>query len=208
MDCVKACPHDNIGLMPVPPTPASARIDVTALVLVVVIAAYANAWWMVAQPGKYAPLLAMLAVVPLVAAGARFQKDLFCRFSLALLPLGLAMWAAHLLFHLFTAWASLGPVLHQAAADFHWHFLLPPQWGMELPLLSAHSVLSLQLLLLDAGLLFTLYLGWRRALEWATRPGRAVLLLLPWATMVAAVYAAGVWILLQPMQMRGMIMNP
>jgi hypothetical protein len=56
--------------------------------------------------------------------------------------------------------------------------------------------------------LFTLYLGWRRALEWAARPSRAVLLLLPWATTVAAVYAAGIWILLQPMQMRGMIMNP
>jgi hypothetical protein len=118
------------------------------------------------------------------------------------------MWAAHLLFHLFTGWASLGPVAHQAAADFHWHFLSPPQWGMELPLLSAHAVLSVQLLLLDAGLLFTLYLGWRRALEWAARPSRAVLLLLPWATTVAAVYAAGIWILLQPMQMRGMIMNP
>jgi cytochrome c oxidase assembly factor CtaG/ferredoxin len=208
MDCVKACPHDNIGLFAMAPPPATPRIDVAALVLVVVIAAYANAWWMVAQPGKYAALLAMLAVLPLIAAGARFKKVLFCRFSQALLPLGLSMWAAHLLFHLFTGWASLGPVLHQAAADFHWHFLSPPQWGMELPLLSAHAVLSLQLLLLDAGLLFTLYLGWRRALEWAARPSRAVLLLLPWATMVAAVYAAGVWILLQPMQMRGVIMNP
>jgi hypothetical protein len=56
--------------------------------------------------------------------------------------------------------------------------------------------------------LFTLYLGWKRALEWASRPSRAVLLVLPWVTTVAAVYAAGIWILLQPMQMRGMIMNP
>jgi cytochrome c oxidase assembly factor CtaG len=56
MDCVKACPHDNIGLFAVaPPAPVSPRIDITALALVVVIAAYANAWWMVAQPGKYAP---------------------------------------------------------------------------------------------------------------------------------------------------------
>ena len=208
MDCVKACPHDNIGLFAVAPAPASSRIDIAALALVVVIAAFANAWWMVATGDKYAALLAMLAVVPLLAVGARFKRDQFCRFSLALLPLGLAMWAAHLLFHLFTGWASLGPALHQAAADFGWHILSPPQWGIELPLLSAHSVLSLQLLLLDAGLLWTLYLGWRRALVFAARPGRAVLLLLPWATMVAAVYAAGVWILLQPMQMRGMIMNP
>ena len=44
--------------------------------------------------------------------------------------------------------------------------------------------------------------------QWAARAGRALLLLLPWATIVAGTYAAGVWILLQPMQMRGMIMNP
>ena len=69
-------------------------------------------------------------------------------------------------------------------------------------------MLSVQLLLLDAGLLLTLYLGWRLAQQWATTAGRAVLLLLPWATTVAVGYAAGVWILLQPMQMRGVMMNP
>jgi hypothetical protein len=115
------------------------------------------------------------------------------------------MWAAHLLFHLITGWATLGPALHQAATDFGWHFLGPAQWGMELPLLPANSMLSLQLLVLDAGLLLTLYLGWRLAQQWSAR---ALLLLLPWASIVAGTYAAGVWILLQPMQMRGMIMNP
>jgi cytochrome c oxidase assembly factor CtaG len=208
MDCVKACPHDNIGFFALAPAPAApSRIDIAALALVVVIAAYANAWWMVAQSGKYAALLFMVAVVPIVALAARFNKERFCRFSLALLPLGMAMWAAHLLFHLFTAWASLNPALHQAAADFGLHLLSSPQWGRELPLLPANTVLSIQLLLLDAGLLWTLYLGWRRTQQWAARSSDAVLLLLPWAALVAAVYAAGVWILLQPMQMRGMIMN-
>jgi len=136
------------------------------------------------------------------------RREVFCRFSQALLPLGLAMWAAHLLFHLFTGWATLGPAIHQAGADFGWHFLAPPHWGMELPLLPANTMLSVQLLLLDAGLLLTLYVGWRLSQQWAARPSRAVLLLLPWATTVAVVYAAGVWILLQPMQMRGMMMNP
>jgi hypothetical protein len=32
--------------------------------------------------------------------------------------------------------------------------------------------------------------------------------MLPWATMVAVAYAMGVWIMLQPMQMRGVMMNP
>ncbi len=56
---------------------------------------------------------------------------------------------------------------------------------MELPLLPANNMLSVQLLVLDAGLLLTLYLGWRLAQQWAARAGRALLLLLPWATIVA-----------------------
>ena len=227
MDCVKACPHDNIGLFAVPPVrdllrdPVrssmgrfSSRIDIAALVLVVVLAAYANAWLMVAPVGKYIALLVLFAVVAAVVLGLAVKRihpkkrEIFCRFSQALLPLGLAMWAAHLLFHLFTGWATLGPALHQAGADFGWHLLAPAQWGMEQPLLAADTTLSLQLLVLDAGLLLTLYLGWRLAQQWAASAGRAVLLLLPWATTVAVAYAAGVWILLQPMQMRGMIMNP
>lgn len=227
MDCVKACPHDNIGLFAVPPVrdllrdPVrssmgrfSSRIDIAALVLVVVLAAYANAWLMVAPVQKYIALLVLFAVVAAVALGLAVKRihpkkrELFCRFSQALLPLGLAMWAAHLLFHLFTGWVTLGPALHQAGADFGWHLLAPAHWGMEQPLLSADTTLSLQLLVLDAGLLLTLYLGWRLAQQLAASAGRAVLLLLPWATTVAVAYAAGVWILLQPMQMRGMIMNP
>jgi cytochrome c oxidase assembly factor CtaG/polyferredoxin len=226
MDCVKACPHDNIGLFPVAPVSDvlrdpvrssigrfSSRIDIAVLALVVVITAFVNAGLMVTSSvlGKYVALLVLVAVVAsalLVYLAQRShltRRELFCRFSHALLPLGLAMWSAHLLFHLITGWATLGPALHQAAADFGWHFLGPAQWGMELPLLPANSMLSIQLLVLDAGLLLTLYLGWRLAQQWSAR---ALLFLLPWAAIVAGTYAAGVWILLQPMQMRGMIMNP
>ncbi len=227
MDCVKACPHDNIGLFTVAPVrdvlrdPVrssigrfSSRIDLAVLALVVVLGAFANAALMVTPAGKYVSLLIPVAVLVAVVMGfaARrshpSKRELLCRLSQALLPLGLAMWVAHLLFHLFTGWGTLGPALHQAGADFGWHLLSPPQWGMGSPLLPPNTVLSIQLLVLDAGLLMTLYLGWRLAQQWAARRGPAVLLLLPWASMVAAAYAAGVWILLQPMQMRGMIMNP
>jgi cytochrome c oxidase assembly factor CtaG/polyferredoxin len=252
MDCVKACPHDNIGLFAVPPVrdvlrdpvrssmgKFSSRIDIAILVLVVVFAAFANAGVMVTPVasrlsglGDSLGLVALLlfsgavAAVLLVAdfAGlglSRFasgghskprsgpsRREIFCRFSQALLPLGLAMWTAHLLFHLSTGWTTLAPAIHQAGADFGWHLLAPPRWGMALPLLPPNTMLSAQLLLLDAGLLLTLYVGWRLAQQWATPATRAVLLLLPWATTVAAGYAVGVWILLQPMQMRGVIMNP
>jgi hypothetical protein len=156
--------------------------------------------------GKYLALAVLVAAAASALVSAK--RDLFCRFSQALLPLGLAMWAAHLLFHLITGWATLGPAIHQAAADLGMHLFAPAHWGTEQPLLPANTLLSVQLLLLDAGLLMTLYLGWRLARQRAKNVGRAVLLLLPWATMVAAAYATGVWIMLQPMQMRGMMMNP
>jgi hypothetical protein len=78
------------------------------------------------------------------------------------------MWAAHLLYHLGTAWIATVST-----------WLAP-----------------LQILLLDAGLLLTLYLLWRIA---------GIVLAIPWALLSVALYAAGVWILLQPMQMRGMM---
>jgi hypothetical protein len=190
----------------------SARVDIAAVILVIVLAAFVNAWWMV-TPGTLGNYLALAvlftaAAAALSVANRSTKRELFCRFSQALLPLGLAMWAAHLLFHLITGWTTLDPALHQAAADLGWHLFAPAHWAMNQPLLPANTLLSVQLLLLDTGLLLTLYLGWRLARQWATTAGRAVLLLLPWATMVAVAYATGVWIMLQPMQMRGVMMNP
>ena len=62
----------------------------------------------------------------------------------------------------------------------------------------------LQTLLLDAGLLLTLYLVWRVALVYATRVRDAFHLFAPWAGVATALYVTGVWIFLQPMQMRGL----
>ena len=230
MDCIKACPHDNIGLFAVAPVgdllrnpvrssigKFSSRLDIAALALAVMLSAFANAAVMVTQRRAIAVfgtlllgcalVLASLAANKLSGAAASI-REVVCRLSQALLPLGLAMWTAHLLFHLFTGWQTMDPAFHQAAVDFGLHLLAPPHWGSESPLMSAGSILSLQLLVLDAGLLLTLYLGWRLAHPWISRTRGAALMLLPWAATVAVAYAAGVWILVQPMQMRGMIMHP
>jgi hypothetical protein len=55
------------------------------------------------------------------------------------------------------------------------------------------------------GLLLTLYVGWRTALRLATGFRNTFSLLLPWASLAVALYLAGLWILFQPMQMRGML---
>ena len=81
------------------------------------------------------------------------------------MPIGFAMWLAHLLFHL------AGPLL------------------------------SMQILILDGGLLLTLYVGWRIATQYE-HSGRAFGIFAP---VASGMYAAGIWILVQPMQMRGMM---
>lgn len=206
LDCVKACPHENVGILSTPPASTlfrdpyrssigrlSKRTDLAALALVIVFGAFVNAAGMIApvmawehrwharlgghsMPFIVAAFVSVGAVVipaaavllcgALNARGAEATR----RFVLALVPLGAAMWAAHLLFHFANA--------------------------VKLPEIVATG----QLLLLDAGLLLTLYVGWRVAKQYAAR-----VLVIPWATLSCALYGAGVWILLQPMQMRGMV---
>src|SRR5262249_49863202 len=153
LDCVRACPHDNIGLMGGAPgvgivrelqQPSAGRLyrrpDVTALVWVFVFAAFANAALMVAPISRWRDritadlnlsstlpvtsslLLFGLIVAPLILIGGSVlagraiaavnipAREMVGRFSLALVPLALAMWAAHYLFHLFSGWHSVLPV--------------------------------------------------------------------------------------------------
>jgi hypothetical protein len=140
-----------------------------------------------------------------------------------LLPVGLGMWAAHLCFHLVTAAGALIPAWQQAVMDLHMSHATA-DWSAAAPLLSPGALLQLQFGWLDAGLLFTLYLGWRivrpgtlrnpaRSATIAAPAGRhaapaiahSLLVLAPWATVVLLLYGTGVWVLLEPMQMRGMM---
>ncbi len=237
MDCVKACPHDNIGLYVLPPAHEllrplpvdpqrssvgrySDRPDLAAVALVLVGGGFASAAIMVrpvserlaAVGGEFPSALAitadfaLAALVPLVlfallALATRVKPaGPTARWALALVPLGLAMWAAHLAFHLLTGWDTLLPTLLQAARDFHLA-AAAPDWAGEHALLDPGTLLELQLGLLDLGLLASLYAGWRLAIGTV---GPRVAKMAPWAMLVLALYSAGVWILLEPMQMRGM----
>jgi hypothetical protein len=106
------------------------------------------------------------------------SKELMHRFAFALVPMGFAMWLAHLMFHFVS---SLGA----------W---IPAGW-----------LTSAQILILDGGLLLTLYVGWRIATQYRDRIRNSIAILLPLAAVACGLYAAGIWILFQPMQMRGMM---
>ena len=114
------------------------------------------------------------------------------------------MWAAHLLYHLATGLLTIVPVteriLHQVL-----HLSIQPDWAIAAQPFLPRWLEPTQILFLDAGLLLALYLIWRITTGRMNRT-RPALVFLPWGCLAVALYIAGVWILLEPMQMRGTMM--
>src|SRR5262249_40188297 len=129
-------------------------------------------------------------------------KKLTSSFAIALVPLGFSMWAAHFVYHLLTGASAIVPVLKRAASDVGISSPGRPDWSSAGAIVPVDWLTSIQVLLLGGGLLLTLYVCWRTAFSFTRHTRSAFGLLLPWAAIAVALYAAGVWILFQPMQMR------
>jgi cytochrome c oxidase assembly factor CtaG len=241
LDCIKACPHDNVGIVAVRPghdlvedRPRSSvgrygtRLDLSALVLVLTFGAFANAAGMVAPVlgaiSKAASALNfssdlsivtllsvfVLMIVPATMAMAaaawssavagNLLKENLCRFSFSLVPIGFAMWLAHFAFHLFTAALTPIPVVHRIAQNLG-VAQSEPAWSVSS--LAFYNLPGLELFLLDVGLLLSLYIAWRIAGQMSS--ARRFSTFLPWGLLGVSLYAAGVWIIFQPMEMRGMM---
>jgi len=243
LDCVHACPHDNVGIMARVPARdlvwdaprasigrLSRRTDVAVLALVVVFGGFAGAAAMVApvrtwqeavagrlglassKPIMSVMLLAVIVVAPIVfawladvSARAIGARELGRRFALTLVPVGVTMWVAHLLFHLLSGWDSVLPVVQRALVDVGWVRSASPDWAAAGG--GGAQLLGIEILLLDAGLLVSLYAMWRTARASVPRPITALGAMLPWAGVAVGLYCAGIWTFLQPMQMRGMMMR-
>jgi len=95
--------------------------------------------------------------------------------------------------------------VQRAAADLGGAIFGTPAWAAAAPAAAPDWLTELELLLLDAGLLFSLYVAWRIAAHDLGRTRRAVALAVPWAVLLAGLWACGVWIVFQPMEMRGMV---
>ncbi len=243
LDCIKACPHDNVGIIVVRPgkdliedLPRSSvrryatRIDLAALVLVLTFGAFANAAGMVApvlgaitwlgevmQLGSDFGIVTVLSglflvVIPAalamaaaagssLAGGGSFKQN-FCRFAMSLAPLGFGMWLAHFIFHFFAAALTPFPAMHRIAHDLGLS-KDEPTWTVSS--LVFYDLPGLELLFLDLGLLLSLYVAWRIAGQ--LNAGKRLMTFLPWGTLATILYAAGVWIIFQPMEMRGMMMH-
>jgi cytochrome c oxidase assembly factor CtaG len=236
LDCVYACPHENVGILPVVPTATlfadlnrssvgrlSRRFDLALLALVVTLGGFVNAAGMT-EPvmtwmrdlqlhwgapsrvpvvvGCYALVFAAVALLIWIGGLASGQagKRLMSSFSFALIPLGSAMWLAHALFHLLTAQTGIAAL--QRFLEDHGH-ISGAMLHRITPWPTPEGMLSLQMTLLGLGLILSLYVCWRTALRLAGKEQTPLNLGIPWMVLAVALYSFGVWVLFQPMQMRG-----
>ena len=205
------------------------RWDVSLLVLVFAFASLGNAFGMVPPiyaleqalalrlpfAGEAILLLLIFAAINLALpaalgllaaalgrrlAGSRGSlREAFTGFTPAVVPLAFAIWLAHYGFHFATGALSIIPVFQNFLAA---HGLrVEPNWTLG-PVLPAAWLLPLQLVIVLAGLLASLYVAGERSRrdESAARP---LLAALPWVLLLVGMAVAAVLIFAQPMEMRG-----
>jgi len=244
LDCVHACPHDNIALGVRVPGAELAdtrrrsgigrfarRRDIAALAVVFVFGGLMNAFGMVAPirgvesaiaqalgvdaewPALAALFVATLLVAPLVLLGMaavatraiaadreRSIGSVAANFAYALVPFGFGVWLAHYGFHLLTGAFAIVPVTQRAATDLlGWAVLGEPLW--RLTGMRPGAVFPVQVGFIALGTLGSL----ASAMQIAARdyPRRAAAVI-PWAILVVLLASAALWILSQPMEMRGL----
>jgi len=250
LDCVQACPYDNVGVLVRNPlmrefsgNPVrsgigrwSQRIDLGALVLLLVFGAFLNAFGMVepatitvqwlrritgidARPTLLAIVFGLgLVVLPVILVGlAAFASRLLTkqaeplltvatRFSYALAPLGFGMWLAHYQFHFLTGALTIVPVLQSFVADVAGAPLLGQPRWDLAQLLPLGAITVLKLLFLQLG-----FLGTIGAIRFVSRDwvGEKQMLRasLPWLVVSVGLLLVGIWLLLLPMDMRGTLMG-
>jgi hypothetical protein len=242
LDCVHACPHDNIGITSRPPASEltvdplragvgifSRRKDMAALVLVFTFGALLNAFgmvspvyalqsWLARLFGIHheAPVLGLIFVTFLViepllllglagwltktwGGGNRALLPTITRYTYALAPLGFGIWLAHYGFHFLTGLYTFIPVMQSAVASTGWAVLGEPQW--RLSGISPAAIYPIELGLLGLGLLGSLLVSYRLAEEdTAAHPKRVFAL---WAGLCVLLWASALWLMSQPMEMRG-----
>jgi ferredoxin len=242
LDCVHACPHDNVGLLTRLPgselwsdAPRSGvgffskRKDLASLAILFLFGALLNAFgmvspvyavqsWLAGLMGttREAPVLGalfflLLVVEPvlllglagwLTRRGAGTSEPLLLlvtRFAYSLIPLGFGVWLAHYCFHLLTGLWTFVPVVQDLFMDLGLPIFGAPTWGLGgLP---ERLVTPIELGFLGLGLLGSLLVAWRIAER--DYPLRTAKAFAPWAGLSFLLWGVAMWLLSQPMEMRG-----
>lgn len=247
LDCVHACPHDNVGWLLRIPTAElwtdpwrsgvgrfSQRLDLAALLVMLTFGGFMNAFgmirpvygviaWLAQWPLLHSVtavliLLYGLGLIVLPAlmttlaglASRAWSRDaaplrtVIAHFAPTLAPTGFGMWLAHYLFHFLTGGLTLIPALQDALRRWGWPVLGEPLWQLG-PLVPPDLLFPIEVAVLYLGLTGSLVVGFQRASLRFSERRRALRAFLPWAFLCLLLVAAGVWILAQPMEMRGML---
>ena len=128
------------------------------------------------------------------------------RYIYALVPLGFGMWLAHYSFHFLTGGLTLVPVVQSFLADVGL-FGGAVQWGLG-PIIPGEWLFPIEAILLYVGAFASI----AAALQIAQNhlgaahtgaPGAVLKAAAPWIAPTLLLLAAGLAILVQPMEMRG-----
>ena len=253
LDCIHACPYDNIGMVGRAPARElwrdpwrsgigrfSDRPDLAALVVVLTFGAFLNAFAMIRPvyalqeglgrllgtahraPGLVLIFAIGLVVLPalLLAAAAlltRLQapgasvRAIVGRYVWTLAPMGFGMWLAHYAFHFLTGALTVVPVIQSFLADVGLS-QAAPRWDLG-PIVPLGWVFPIEAALLYGGATLSIITAVQVAQDHmaSVRPaargeqgrGAAMLAARPWIGITLLMLGFGIWIMLQPMEMRG-----
>jgi polyferredoxin len=211
----------------------SRRPDLAALALLLTFGAFLNAFGMV-QPvhGLLAWLTGILGIGPgplltaivfvvgllvlpilLVAGAAGLTRAatgsgeplvrIVTKYAYALVPVGFGMWLAHYLFHFLLGALTVIPLVQSYLADLGFAILGAPRHGLG-PIVPDTWIFPVQLFLLELGMLVSIGAAYRIARREEGSGRMAWRAMMPWAVLAAGLSVLGIWLLLQPMEMRGM----
>jgi hypothetical protein len=125
------------------------------------------------------------------------------RYAYALVPLGFGIWLAHYSFHFLTGVFTFIPVTQAAAADLGAAILGQPRWGLTG--MAPNVVQLFEFGFIALGLLGSLLVSYSiAATEELVHPVRVFV---PWAVLSLLLAAAALWLLVQPMEMRGVVLG-
>jgi hypothetical protein len=121
----------------------------------------------------------------------------------AVAPLGFGVWLAHYSFHFLTGLYTFIPVTQSALASAGWAVLGEPMWSLGGG--QARFVYPLQLGLLGLGLTGSLLVARRISADGAAAHPRRVFA--SWAGLCVLLWASALWLMSQPMEMRGTFLS-
>lgn len=247
LDCVTACPHDNIGVILRLPIVElvdenrrsgigrlGRRLDYAILALIFTFGGFVNAAAMTEPAAQLRKLFerslpafdpqfalataAIVAIAFAVVVHFLFARlSLFCggtserrfeavaSFAFALVPLGASVWIAHYSFHFLSSLGAIVPAIQRWAADVGLN-LGTPAWNAGCFGMAADSLLKLEILILDIGLLGSLYCVHRLVGSRTTSWQKGLGMFIPWLMLLSILWSVALWLNFQPMQMRGAVL--